>query len=420
MKNKAVKVSVDNLIPGLYVDLKLSWKDHPFLFGKFKIRSQQEIAVIKGLGLKTVTVYPGRSDIKMPQANSQESDPPADDQDDAAIKDKLWEQKKAKVEKAGYYRLRRQRVYHRYSESAKRVKNFTNNLQTAPANAIRDAEEVIEDMASAFEKEDSVLMNLVNLSASDYSLYHHALNVTILSLSLGRALGFHQESLRQLGMGAILHDVGKIMVPGKVLHKKTPLTPSEQGILESHPILGSRLTQRVQSLSQATIEVIERHHEMRDGSGYPNHLKDDAVPVHAQIVAVANLYDNLCNPPNNQRAATPKEALAMLYAKYRNRFETYVVETFVRTMGIYPPGCVVRLSDDSLGLVVAIDPQALLQPTVLLYNPDIPRTEALMVNLIEHPELTVTSVLRPGEYPARIYDYLGIEERIGYFFEDRT
>lgn len=419
MKDKKLKLQVGDLVPGLYVDLELSWVDHPFLFRSFKIRSQKDIDTIRGLGLDKITVFPGRSEVEIPKpsetAPAAESDPARQ----RAVDDQLWAEKRAHVERASYYRLHRQKVSHQYQESVKKVKNFTRNMQQAPANAMRDAGEIIDDMAAAFDQDGSVLMNLINLSAADFNLYHHALNVTVLSLSLGKALGFAHENLRQLGMGAILHDVGKIAVPTKILNKTTKLTRSERGILDSHPILGSRMAQRLKVLPKVTVEAIELHHEMLDGSGYPKGQDCGELPTHAQIVAVANLYDNLCNPGDPGKALTPKAALAILYAQYRARLDSKVIETFIHTMGIYPPGCVVRLNDDSIGLVVRVDPQALLHPTILLYNPDIPANEALMIDLQEYPDLSVESVLRPGDYPARIYDYLGVKERLGYFFEKR-
>lgn len=419
MKDKTLRLRTSELVPGLYIDLGLSWKDHPFLFRSFKIRSERDINIIKGLGLETVTVFPGRSDVEIPKpsetpaASEEAASPVADDHE------QLWDEKRSRIENATYYRLRRQKVYNQYKETAKRVKRFTQNLQQAPANAVRDAAEIIDDMAAAFEKDGNVLMNLINLSSSDFSLYHHALNVTVLSLSLGSAMGMRQEELRHLGMGAVLHDVGKIAVPVKILHKKGKLTAAEQSILDSHPLLGSRLAQRIQELPKIAIDAIEKHHELLDGSGFPRGKDCGELSIHAQIVAIANLYDNLCNPPDAGHALTPKAALAVLYAKYRQRLDSTLIERFVHTLGVYPPGTVVRLSDDSVGLVVTVDPQALLRPTVLLYNPDIPKTEALMIDLQQHTELEVAGVLKPGEYPARIYDYLGVKERVGYFFEER-
>ncbi|MEW6419378.1 MAG: hypothetical protein AB1480_14900 [Nitrospirota bacterium] len=148
-------------------------------------------------------------------------------------------------------------------------------------------------------------------------------------------------------------------------------------------------------------------------------ITGEQISKSARIVAIANVYDNLCNPQNVADALTPKTALAVMYTKFKDKLDNRLVERFISTIGVYPPGTVVRLNDGSIGVVVTVDQQELLKPQLLLYNPDIPKEQALIVDLKEHDDLSVQEVLRPGEYPRRIYEYLNIEERLGYFIERR-
>lgn len=421
-KDKTILLPVSNLIPGLYIDLGLGWTDHPFLFKRFKIKTQEEINIIKGLGLKEVTVYPGRSDgllKKMPAADAVPSTETSPDAEKSAAneQDKMWKAKHESINEAAQYRNRRLKIEKEYQETIKRVKNLTRDLKTAPANAIRDAGELIETLTSAFDDDGDVLMNLVSLSDNDFSLYHHALNVTVLALTMGAARGVRGEELKYIGIGAMLHDIGKILVPSQVTLKEGELSASEQAVLNTHPSLGAKMASRVGYLDGAIIEIIENHHEMLDGSGYPRGIKAPDISNAAQTVAIANLYDNLCNPPNIAKAVTPKQAVATLYAKYRGPLDEKLIGRFIQTMGVYPPGTVVKLSDESIGLVVAVCAKALLKPEVLLYNPDIPKQEALLIDLNERDDISIVDVLRPSEYPKRIFDYLGIHERVGYFNE---
>jgi hypothetical protein len=167
------------------------------------------------------------------------------------------------------------------------------------------------------------------------------------------------------------------------------------------------------------LDIIEQHHEFLDGTGYPKGRSGEQIADSVRLVAVANTYDNLCNPPNLAEALTPKAALATMFTRFKNKLDGNLIERFIRTMGIYPPGTVVKLNDGSIGLVVTVDPDASLRPEVLLYNPDIPRDEALIVDLRENLDLAVEGVLSPKEHPSRIYEYLRIEERLGYFVERR-
>lgn len=422
-KDHSIMFPVDKLMPGLYVDIGLPWTDHPFLFKRFKIKTQQEVNIIQGLGLKEIKVFPDRSDGLIKKADAEaappaHTEPPsADNTTQATDHDKMWVQKQQRIDEAAQFRNRRLKIDREYQETIKRVKNLTRDLKSAPANAIRDAGELIETLTAAFGDDGDVLMNLVSLSDSEFSIYHHALNVTVLALTLGAARGIEGEDLKELGIGAMLHDIGKILVPAQILTKDGDLNPSEQAILDSHPALGAKMAGRVGKLNDAVIEIIENHHEMLDGSGHPRQLRAPDISSAAQTVAVANVYDNLCNPENPNKAVTPKQAVATLYAKYRGPMDETLIGRFIQTMGVYPPGTVVMLSDDSIGLVIAVDSKALLKPQVLLYNPDIPKQEALMIDLSTRDDLSIVDVLKPTEYPKRIYDYLGIHERIGYFNE---
>ena len=408
-----ISLSVDRLVVGLYIDLEVGWTKHPFLFRRFKIKTQDEIQIIQSLGISEVKVFPEHSSA-MPRQSAPETTPETPLRE---TRDSMWEKKKQRIEQAERFRARRIALSERYKETIKRVKLFTQDLNSAPANAIRDADELIDDMLGNFSQEGTLVMNLINLSDANFSLYNHALNVAVLALSLGRAVNMEGEDLKQLGLGALLHDIGKAAVPGHILHKTGKLTASEEKILQSHPILGTRMGQRIKTLPRLTVSAIEQHHEMLDGSGFPGRLKAADIGLAGRIVAVVNLYDNLCNPSHLAQALSPKAALAVLYAKYRNRLDNNLVEQFIYLMGVYPPGTIVQLNNDSIGLVVAIVPGALLKPTVLLYNPDIPSKDALLLDLQLYDDLAIEGVLKPGEYPSRIYEYFGMKERLAYFYD---
>ena len=410
-KTKKIKLGVNKLVPGLYVDLELSWAQHPFLFRRFRIKSVDEIAVIKDLGLSEVTVFPDKSKAEVPEPGEKREVVKAQN------KDELWESKKQRIENAAKYRHSRHKTSKRYMEQIKRVKNLTNKLKSAPANAMRDAWQVIDEMAEAFDGDGHVMINLVNLADERFTVHHHSLNVSVLTLSLAKAMNIRSIELRQLGVGAILHDIGKVTLPTKVLMKQTPLNSSEQKLLDTHPALGGRLVQNAKDIPEEVQQIIEQHHEFLDGSGFPHGFQGEQISKLARIVAITNAYDNLCNPNDPKAALTPKAAMAVLYAKYKNKLDTEIVQRFIQTMGVYPPGTVVQLSDESIGLVIAVDHNALLLPKVLLYHPDVPRTEALHIDLKEHSDLKIVDALKPGSYPARIYEYLGIRERLGYFYE---
>ena len=409
-KVKKIKLAVDRLKPGIYVDLELPWKKHPFLFRRFTIKSANDIEIIKKLGLTEVIVFPEQCKTEIPKEEVDQSS-------EAGTKEEMWEEKKKRIEEATRFRLKRLKQAKEYSERVKKIKNFTRDLKSSPANAMRDAMEVADTMSIAFDKDSEVLINIVNFTDDSFTNHHHTLNVSVLTLSLAKGLGISSTELRQLCAGSILHDIGKSAVPYTILTKRSPLTVSEKNLLNTHPSLGGSMVRNMKDVSMEITEVIEQHHEFIDGSGFPKGLAGDKISQFARIVAITNCYDNLCNPCEAKDALTPKTAMAVLYAKYKNKLDTGIVQRFIHTMGVYPPGTVVSLSDDSIGLVTAVDSNALLQPQVLLYHPDLPRSEALHIDLKLHSDISITGALKPVDYPERIYDYLGIRERTAYFYE---
>jgi putative nucleotidyltransferase with HDIG domain len=420
------KIGIDQLRPGHYVELDVAWMDHPFLFSRFMIESQKDIAVIRALGVKEITIVPERSRAAAMKALQESAAPaaiqmPVEEesatQEAGAAKDALWSSKQSVIDRDAEFRKERMQIAVRYQDAVKKVSTFARDLRSGPANTIQVAEEIVGDMVSAFDTASEVLVNLVNLSDANFSMHTHSLNVTVLSLLLARHLGLDAEEIHSIGMGALIHDIGKTEIPAQILNKVGKLTPSEEAVLRTHPLKGVKLAQKVQNLSPEVAAIIEQHHEFLDGSGYPRGLKGNQIWLPVRIVAITNAYDNLCNPPNPQHALSPRDAMAVLYKAYQGKLDPDLVSTFIKAMGVYPPGTIVRLSDDNIGMVVSVDPDELLRPRVVIYNPDIPRWNAMMLDLRERTDLDVKEVMKPSECPPQLYEYLGISERLGYFYE---
>lgn len=411
-KDKKIRLPVDKLLVGFMIDLELSWTKHPFLFSKFKIESKGDIAIIKQLNLKEVTVFPDQSDIQVAQRSQEEQF--AEQTPIKSMTDQKWLDKKLKMEKADEFRKKRNLVAKKYKEQASKVRKLTHALKTEPANAIHDAESLIDNLAADFDNKHDMLTNLVNLGNGQHTMYNHCINVTILSMSLATVRGIKGDQLRLLARGALLHDVGKVELPGPIMNKQTPLNKAELGVYRQHAQVGRRLCQLVKDTPQEVLDIVELHHEFLDGTGFPHQYKGDQIPELARIVAITNMYDKLCNPADASKSMTPKIALATMYSRFKDKLDHKIVQSFISTMGVYPPGSVVNLSDESIGLVISVDPKDMLNPEILIYNPDIPPLQALIINLSDHKDIKIEKVLKPGEYPKRVYEYLGIQERIGF------
>lgn len=418
MSERYRRVPVGRLVPGLYVDLELPWNKHPFLIGKFRIKSQEQIDIIQTLGLEDVRV-----DFERSLAGVQplpESAPPPVVTEAATVPAaaEQWEQKRSSARRASDYRERHADRMQQYARTARATRQLMRELDSQPANAIRSADALVAEMTAAFTADRDIVMNLVTLQGDDQDMYHHSLNVMVLSMLLGAAAGFDAAAMRELALGALLHDIGKVGVPSRILMKTAALTGPEQAVYQQHARYGRDLARRIGDLPPTVMQIIHRHHEYLDGSGYPDGLVGEEIERPVRLVALVNLYDNLCNPPNIADAVIPKTALSIMFTRYKDKLDPELLALFIRTLGVYPPGTVVRLSDGNIGMVVSVDSRELLKPEVLLYHPEIPKDEAVLLDL-RREEITVETALAPGQYPAAALEYLGVRARAGYYFEQR-
>ena len=249
-------------------------------------------------------------------------------------------------------------------------------------------------------------------------VYFHSLNVTVLSLILAKALGMNEQESKHLGMGAVFHDVGKVEIPHKILMKTEPLTKSEQSFYELHCEYGLNIAVKA-GFSKQAAEIVMQHHECIDGSGYPGKLKAEKISPLSKVVSIVNAYDNLCNPTNLADALTPHEALSQMFTVKRNKFDPVALKAFIHCLGVYPPGSVVQLSNEMLGMVLSVNSAKPLKPNVLVYDPDIPREEAVIVNLEQENDLNISKSLRPGQLPREVYQYLDPRKRVTYYFDPK-
>ncbi len=423
-KNNEITVAVKDLVVGLYIDLDLKWMDHPFTFSKFKIKNENDIKVIKSLKIKSVSVFLDKSDAFISDVTDEgiveEPIEELVDEEQKELEELLWKQKQEQRERAREINIKRREITKKYNATSKQIQQVTKSLKFSPANAIHEIDDIVNEMASTFEGSQDIITQLVNLGNGGHSDFNHITNVSMLSLMLGSAEGLNADELQLLATGALLHDIGKIDLPGSIKNKKEALSSAEQKIVESHPRNGSRMIKRIRVMDKRVLDIIENHHELLDGTGYPAKLRANQLSKFVRIVSIVNLYDNLCNPVDAKTAITPKMALATLYDKYKEKLDRQLVERLIGLLGVYPPGTVVRLNNDKVGLVISADSRATLQPCILIYDPEIPKNEAQVISLIDHPDVKVQEALKAGDFPAEIHQYLDIQDRLGYLAETLT
>ncbi|WP_126445952.1 HD-GYP domain-containing protein [Sulfuricystis multivorans] len=454
--SEAQFIDIADLRIGMYVYVDLGWIKHPFALNSFKISSQDQIDTLIELGVKRIRWSPEKSDLEPRTENAQNAvagneDAPA--VDDAqkfgadgtapsnptgngtahgheppsaagrqAISEIVAAEAAARVEER---RRRQQRLADQlksleicereFSSASRGYRQLCEQVASQPEIARERASAIVGTMLNEMLGQQETAIRLLSEGVGDRTA-QHAINVTVIALLLGKALGLDDTRLETLGNGALLHDIGLIELPERLRWFDKHFTTAERRLYQEHVPHGIKLAERMR-LPTEQRAIIAQHHELADGRGFPQGLSGEQIDPLARIVALVNLYDNLCNPVHPAQALTPHEAQRLIFAQMRNQFDPKVLMPFIRMMGVYPPGSCVELTDGRFALVVSVNAARPLKPNVIIFDPRIPRDEALVENLEQAGELGIRRSLKPLQLPRAAFDYLSPRQRVCYFFE---
>jgi len=414
MADESVQIDVRQLQPGLYVSLGLRWMDHPFLFGSFRLSTPEQVRKLRALGLQSIAYYPARSTVRplpLPperkaqrQKYSREDLPAsvtAQPQTRRAAAGKAAEPQVAPDVEA--YREAINRCEKDYRAAASTIRDLMQEALVSPEEASKKADALVEASMAGLMTNRSALLDLICGTAWDGSARYHALNVMNLSVLLGGAAGLRGEVLKSLGLGALLHDIGKLQLPPWVL-RIAPQNRNrhDEAAYRRHVELGVEMCERLGISEAAVLDAVSGHHERIDGSGFPAGLVGDAIPLSARVVAITNRYDGLVHGSDGSRSLTPSQALAWLYRNEGAGFDRGLLQRFVKAMGVWPPGTIVLLSNGMIGRVISVEPDQTLRPTVLIGDPAMAPGESPIISLMEMPDLKVARAMKPSELPAQL------------------
>ncbi|WP_102780366.1 HD-GYP domain-containing protein [Vibrio parahaemolyticus] len=412
----AIKLTVDRIQPGLHIRLPLKWNDHPFLLNSFKIKDQEQIEMIRHLGVKFVYFNPEQSDAAPLPVNQIQTDSTTSNESLDLETQKLWQEKQKRIEKLSAYRRRVIQCEKEFERSLARMRSVMTKIRNRPTAAVDEAQLLIEDIVEKLMCDDNVTLHLMNGKNEFEDIYFHSLNVAVIAMMIGRAKGYSAKQLKELSFAALFHDMGKIKIPTAILRKQVPLTEPETNYLKLHTKYGLDLANQIEGFPEPAKTVIAQHHELRDGSGYPEGLKGDEIDELAQIVIVANAFDNLCHTPIASEQKIPYTALSHLYKNCKHLYKEENLNILIKFMGVFPPGTVVQLSNNMVGLVISVNASNLLFPNVLVYDPSVPRTQAPIIELALK-DLRIVNAIHPSKLPDKIKEYLNPRSRISYFFD---
>ncbi len=240
----------------------------------------------------------------------------------------------------------------------------------------------------------SIMLNFIDMRTRNDYLFSHVVNVCVLSIMTGISLGLDELRLRDLGVGALLHDVGKIQLPEKILNKPGRLTSIEREEIKKHPSLGFEILRKNPEISTLSAHCAFQHHERYDGTGYPRGLKQDEIHQFAYIVAIADLYDALTTDASYRRAMPVYEALAIIAKAGGASFDSELVKCFMENIAIFPIGTAVRLSNNQIGVVVDISREDKSKPVVRIIMDENRQqiTKLQEIDLLKNPQIYIADV----------------------------
>lgn len=422
---------------GTFVKLEGSWFSHPFPTNTFQIKSSDDLTTIQALKNVVILQDPERSVSFDVEVIPDENRPPLDHEAGVdrkegmeAISDvsacDLPEGDEPLIKESSLSTiLNRRQDYHEFQSHLRKIEGayqktlgqgneLFRQLSDRRQSGRKTADAMITSIVTAIQHPKTAMsfIDVVGSNGITWGLSEHALNVCTLSLLIGRQLGLEVEGLLELGRGALFHDVGYRALPMNVRFSAVGMKiQSDPELGQRHPEVGRQLMASFPDTSPAVLEMIGRHHERLDGSGFPHGMKADGLSLSTKIVMVADYYDELCNAPDPQTSLTPHAALSRLFRhvvmkRESSRFCPEVVQALVQAIGVYPPGSLVELTDGFLGVVALINIHQPTRPTVLLYAPWTCRNDGMLVNLAQEPELEIKQALHVRDIPLDALAYL--------------
>lgn len=410
-------VDVQALRVGLFVELDMGWMSHPFPTGSFKITTARQIETIRGLGISRVRFVPEKSD-PAPEETSATGAPTGSMEPVSAAQQLAAQREQLQRQRAEQLSAQQRSLVvceRRFGEAIRQYKKTLELIHSQPKQAAEQCRSMVTGFVGEMLAEGESAIRLLTEAAGDKSSMH-PVNVSIVSLLLGKAMGMAEDQLVELGTAAFLHDIGKQLLPERVRWLEENFSTAEYKLYQEHVAQGLQLV-KAMGLSQGVQLAIAQHHEMADGSGYPGRIRNDAMSPAARVLALVNRYDSLCNPARPAAAMTPHEALSMIFAQQKGRFDAPALSAFIRMVGVYPPGSVVQLVDERYAMVVSVNSARPLKPRIIVHEPGTSRHEALILDLEKEPHIGIRRSVKPMALPSAALDFLAPRQRVNYFFE---
>ncbi|GGP20745.1 HD-GYP domain-containing protein [Silvimonas iriomotensis] len=354
------KISIDQLTTGMYIhDLNLAWFDHPFVRNQFMLETLDDLAQIRATGLKELYIDAARG-CDVTEAPTLEE---VQATTEATLLEALSRQVKPEIElRPASLRDEAVRAASIHKQADKAVRKVMQDVRLGRMVEIAEVEDVVDAIAGTIERNASAMLGILCIKNKNEYTFLHSVAVGTLMIAFAKSLGMDADTVRSAGVAGLLHDTGKMCVPDDILNKPGRLSEEEFNVMKSHPLEGWEVLRQLDGIDPVALEVTLHHHERLDGTGYPHKLKGDEIGQITRMASIVDVYDAITSDRVYHKGLPAAQVLRKLWEWSPNHFDPQLVQHFIRTVGIYPVGSLLRLHSGRLAIVVEANAAAPLLP----------------------------------------------------------